>query len=369
MNKRIGILTWHYYENFGSALQAYALQEYLVGAGFKVSIINYRNPKFGPIKEKKDRFRALLHNTVGKTPGRIGARFQYGFINFRIRFLHETYAISSFERLGELVKKYGFSTIIYGSDQIWAPNVFNPIYMGKGLNDNKLTKISYAASIGLRNIPSELGIAYHEYLSDFHRVSVREEEGKQLLDKLGISKVDVVLDPTLLLSSNNYTKIEVKPRSFKNVSFVFCYFLNSGSVYKNQIIEYSLANNCCIIGISADLADYDWMSNAGKIGPAEFLFYVNHSQTVFTDSYHGAVFSLLFHKKLYLFRRFSENDPINQNSRIEQLQNWFSIKTCQVKSDNVDLQLCISDYSEFEKKLDDARLISIRYLRDSLADA
>ena len=74
MRNNIGIITWHYYPNFGSALQAYALQHTIENLGHEVSIINYHNPKFGEINQKRNQLKVLLGNTIGKLPIKCAVR-------------------------------------------------------------------------------------------------------------------------------------------------------------------------------------------------------------------------------------------------------------------------------------------------------
>ena len=94
--------------------------------------------------------------------------------------------------------------VIYGSDQIWAPNCYNPFYFFHFLRGKEIRKISYAASIGLNEIPSNLVPIYKRHLQDFYKVSVREEEGKVLLNKECGIDADVVLDPTLSVDVKVY---------------------------------------------------------------------------------------------------------------------------------------------------------------------
>ena len=98
-----------------------------------------------------------------------------------------------------------FDTIICGSDQIWAPNALNPVYL-IDFAPKKTEKVSYAASIGLNDIPLEIQPVYRHALADFKRVSVREEKSVEILKKYCGTQAEVVLDPTLLLTEKEWER-------------------------------------------------------------------------------------------------------------------------------------------------------------------
>lgn len=114
-------------------------------------------------------------------------RFRYGQ-TFK-HFLSEAISQSRLYTSSDEIKKdaLSYSTIVAGSDQIWAPNVFNPVYMIDFVDGKKVNKVSYAASIGLNEIPEKYVGQYSSLLGDFTSLAVREEEGARLLkDRCGI---------------------------------------------------------------------------------------------------------------------------------------------------------------------------------------
>ena len=362
MANKIGILTWHYYGNFGSGLQAYALQELLLRMGYDVSIINYRNPLFSKNIWSKDALKFLLHYTLGLFNKNIYEKTLQGVKRYQQQYLHQTKCFSNPEQIASIANEY--FCLVYGSDQIWAPNVYAPIYMGAYVPPN-VRKISYAASIGLNNIPDELVEVYKYNLSSFHSIAVREDEGKCLLkNKCGVNAT-VVLDPTLMIDAETYKKML---RPVKNIKgeFIYCYFLNKRHNYREKIEKYAKDNNLQIIGSSAKNDDSEWMNRLINIGPDQFLWLINNARVVFTDSYHGSIFSLLFHKNFWTFIRFEENSPICQNSRIRQLQNNFNIGHRIISTkDNIDDSFSI-DFDYFESQLSRFRINSSAYLRTAL---
>lgn len=360
--KKIGLVTWHYYCNFGSALQAYALQTYLLNQGFDVRFINYRNEKYGRISWNKEVAKSFISNIFMYSNGKTHNRLYYPFLSFRSNYLRETRSIYDRKILPRNAKKY--DVVICGSDQIWAPNVFNEVYFLDFVPENT-RKISYAASIGLDNIPTEYIAKYRELLKKFDYISVREKTGEKLLkEKCGIQAV-TVLDPTLILDIDTWRKIEIPAKEISE-PYIFCYFLNTNNLYQETVVEYAKKSRLKIIGISAKKDDLCWMNTAGNVGPCEFLNLIHRAEVVFTDSYHGTIFSMLYHKEFYLFERFSEADPVNQNSRIYQLDTWFDIKERILKGHKKPTDCRALDYDKFEIDLASARKISEKFLEEAL---
>lgn len=362
MENKIGILTWHYYGNFGSSLQAFALQKTIQDLGYDVNLINYRNPLY----DKRIWWRILLKKTFIYTVCLISKNLRKKYINnvkiFQERYLKQTKRFTEPEILQKEATKY--THIVYGSDQIWAPNVYSPIYMGAYVPEN-VKKVSYAASIGLNDIPNNLIPEYKRYLSSFHTIGIREKEGKALLyNKCGIDST-VVLDPTLLVSIDTYLKMQ-RPVDGIKEKFIFCYFLNKEHKYREKVIEYAQKHNLHIIGVSDKPSDSEWMQRLTNVGADQFLWLINNSEVIFTDSYHGSIFSLLFHKNLWIFIRFAEENQLCQNSRIRQLQDNFNLSHRVVTSEREIDDTHNIDYDYFDKKLATLKEESLSYLKNAL---
>lgn len=363
MKNKVGILTWHYYFNFGSSLQAFALQKLIEGLGYDVRIVNYRNPLLDKRIWWKDMLRVVLCHTLGLFSQRVRDRFSISNAErFQKMYLRQTRRFENPECLPSHIKGYRF--LVYGADQIWAPNVYKPIYMGAYVPGD-VRKISYAASIGLNHIPVNLVDTYKTNLSSFYAIAVREDEGKRLLKSNCEIDAQVVLDPTLMIEAQVYRSMK-RPVKGVNGRFLFCYLLNKTHLYRERVEEYAQKHGLQIIGCSDKESDAGWMYRLENVGADQFLWLIDNSVTVFTDSYHGSIFSMLFHKDLWTFVRFEEDSPICQNSRIRQLQNYFNIghRIISITSDMDETQAI--DYDFFERKLTELRSCSMTYLRKAL---
>lgn len=359
---KIGIITWHYFGNFGSALQAYALQNTIQKLGHEVKIINYRNPKYSG-----NGFKQFLQYCVGRLMFFFhvnSMKYLFPFVRFCREKLNQTKCVRDKKKIKGLLKD--IDILVFGSDQIWAPNVFDSVYMGDfGNQADGIKKISYAASIGLNYIPANKKEEYKRLLLDFDDISVREEVAKCLLeDNFSISS-EVVLDPTLLLNSSEYRKMERKA-FLRERKYIFCYFLNPKHRYQRKIENLIQEKKYDFIGISACVQDCEWMEKLVGIGPCEFLWLIDHAEIVLTDSYHGTIFSLLFHKCFWTFERFALNDPIDQNSRIYQLADMFSITDRIIRQNEMPNAESLYDFDMFERRLEEQRIRSINFLKGAL---
>ena len=362
--KKIGITTWHYYNNYGSRLQAFALYKMVSIIGYKARFVNYRNAKVGLLPP----FKRYVLNVILALPRAVCNFFlnsiDYASLKFERKYLPQTKLVTDEPSLKAIARS--FDTLICGSDQIWAPNVYNPIYMLDFVPDN-INKVSYAASIGLESIPDEIVEDYKKYIRRINYVSVREDKGKEILkNQCGIEST-VVLDPTLLLPKKEWDKLKIS--STIKEKYIFCYFLKKDHHYKDMVKEFAQRNGYTIYGISDNSEDSLWMCTFDfrTIGPQEFIGLIEGAQCVFTDSYHGTIFSMIYHKSFLLFERFSNKDTICQNSRIEQLNNYFGIDKNIVKGDSIrKVELAQIDYVEFEINLEKLRKVSMSFLIQAL---
>ena len=363
-NKKVGILTWHYYSNFGSALQAFALQYSIetLGDNRNITFVNYHNPKFGKVSKIKDTVRLILGNTIGRLPLNIVDRFRYATICFSHKY-HHLGKITTDENLLPMLTK-DYDILVCGSDQIWAPNVFNPVYFA-AFAEKHIRKVSYAASIGLNTIPEDLIPKYKEFLQPFYAIGIREEEGKNLLKKTCNIDSTVVLDPTLLVDVSVYEKMQRKVHGIHK-PFLFCYFLNKEHHYKENVELYAHEHNLQIVGVSDKASDAEWMHRLTGLGADHFLWLINNAETIMTDSYHGSIFSLLFHKNLWIFQRFEESNPTCQNSRIRQLKNNFNLGQRIIMATSPIDDTKAIDYNYFESRLKELRDSSLDFLKKAL---
>lgn len=363
MNRRVGILTWHYHHNFGSMLQAYALQRAIEKLGFSSCVIDYYDSALSEPPTAVTYAKYLIKKAMDICGLKRLLPDYYSFQRFYYSRMKRSRRVTDREGLKRLARDC--DCVVFGSDQIWAPNVFDPVYMGDFMSELPVKRISYAASIGLNDIPAHLRPEYKRLLAGFSRISLREEEGKNLLMACCGLEAEVVVDPTLLLCADEYRKME---RQVQNVCqpYIFCYFLHADHAYRQRVEEYAKKAGLKIYGVSACAEDAGWMERLQAIGPEEFLWLVDHAQKVFTDSYHGTLFSLQFGKDFRTFERFSSDDPICQNSRIRQLAAMYGIGDWILAPEAPISEGQHAEPALIQKKMEAARQQSLEYLRKEL---
>ena len=354
MKRNIGIVTWYHSINYGSQLQAYALSSVFKSLGYKAGMVSFSHHPF--IKKIVDTLFYIIkifHNLFQSSLSLKMDSFTKGHL--KEFYLNINKPVFS-----------NYKAVVCGSDQIWAPIQFNPFYMLSFVPDD-VNKISYAASIGLEDIPDNLVNDYKKYIGRINHVSVREDKGKELLEKKCGIKSAVVLDPTLLVKKEEWDFIK-KELDIKG-NYIFCYFLKKDHQYSSLVKDFAKQKGFSIIGVSDNTDDSSWMQllSHQQVGPCEFIGLIEGAKAVITDSYHGTIFSMLYHKPFILFERFNKEDEICQNSRIEQLKKYFGIDD-KIVNPNLINQLDITpiDYSKFESSLSILRDKSMRFLKNAL---
>lgn len=339
---KIAILTFTACDNYGQRLQNYALQELLKENGNDVRTILQSEYSI-TLKRLVKQFIKLV---IGKEKkfNKIKRNIKFYFFDKKyIRYsnMHNTFY--------ELKNATEYDRFISGSDQVWAPVEGRlKMYMQYGIPKEK--KYSYAASIASYEIPNELKKKYKEYLESFSLISVRENQSKVLLDNiLDKNEVRVDLDPTLLLNKSEWQKIEKKPKWFEKNKYILVY--NLGSVTPQKIEDYAYNHNYKIISIM------DENSKAYLSDPGEFIYLIHNAEIIYTDSYHGTVFSIIFEKKfVHSVRNIRKN---NMNSRFDTLFGILGIDVNNIS--NID-NICIN-YNDINIKLETERKKSLKTIR------
>jgi SepF-like predicted cell division protein (DUF552 family) len=193
----------------------------------------------------------------------------------------------------------------------------NDIYFCKTIS--KKRRIAYAPSFGVESIPDRVKDKYKELLGEINFLSVRESSGARIIKELIDRDSPVVVDPTLLLSEDDWSQLignELNDYSlYKERKYVVCYFLGEHKKDIKKINDYYMQKNIVVLNISQHYNKK--YSNVIDIYPGieEFLYLIKNSLAVFTDSYHGTMFSVVYNRDFYSFKR--NDTTVNLNTRIE----------------------------------------------------
>jgi hypothetical protein len=330
--------------NYGNIMQRYALQTYLRGAGLDFIHLAIYTRYLQSVRD------SYLQNSLRE--------FTDKYIKMNIF---------------DAVKSVGYRNYIVGSDQVWRNHGTDDVerdympYWLEFLGRTKSNRISYAASFGVGSLSDariDFGLAdrIRPLMSKFSAISLREESGRRLVDEIAGDKIKtkVTLDPTLLLSAEDYSTLidGLDPRR-GNTLRVFSYILDPDDI-KIEIIKKiskEYGSNYTIIGADP----------RKKLEPVEeWLRGFRDASFIVTDSFHGAVFAIINNKDFIVFSNIERG-----LDRMANLLKQLGIEDDRLVVDaanlNFDhLKLKPIKWSRVNKKLHKLRLQSSEWLLSSI---
>lgn len=300
---KIGILTFHCAHNYGAVLQCYALQETLKQMGHDVEVIDYR-PEYllAPYR------RFDVHRFISRNPLKMAKKCVTEIVlaNKRIirydsfnRFITKELRLSEKTEGKSIPQKY--DVYVMGSDQIWNPKItngFDPVYFGDfGFPKDNKKYVAYAASMGATSLEDDAKAFYMKALKSFDSVSVREIQLAALLQPLTDKKVEIVLDPTLLVDRNLWSGITKTPRIKEKYVLVYQVRYDSNTLR----IAYDIAKEigAVVVEITAFFNPRLKKNRLQCASPEEFIGWIRNASCVVTTSFHGTAFSVIFNKPFY----------------------------------------------------------------------
>lgn len=311
---RIGMMTFLRNDNYGSILQAWALQQTLRDLGFDATHIDYA-------PSKKEKLRNLLCS--GNSPKLIWegmrkksatGKMRGGFDEFRAVNLRTTAPCRDQAALKNAAEE--FDVLLCGSDQIWSPVWLNPAYF---LDFSDQPKVAYAPSLGVKQLP---GAAKQRKIArlvkPFAAVSVREEEGAALLRQMAGVEAAVMPDPVLLLPKEKW--LSLMGGKQPGQPYILCYFIGDAPAYWDAVRQAAERTGHAVRVIPrTEGARHAGYPLEEDVPPERWLSLIGSAAQVVTDSFHGAAFSALLNRPCTIVRRYREDDPESKNSRIDQL--------------------------------------------------
>lgn len=358
---KVGILTYHSALNYGAILQAYALQETLKTKKVEVEIIDFKpvNPE-NSHKITLKNLRGFISRTLQfhiLKPRREAFR---EFINKNISMSKVTF----FDK--ELLYKnvHEYDVIITGSDQVWNPNYTKgllEVYF-LSFNNSNVKKVSYAASIGNAKYSEEDKKNITTWLGTFSKISVRENKAFNELKSLVRRDISVNIDPTLLLSSDEWLKAvnnELNP--IPSEEYILVYGLEKNNEFVKIANNLSRITNLKIVHFGKRKMYNNELIRLYKHGPSTFIQAFSNAKYVITNSFHGTVFSIIF-KKQFINIPHSDN-----NSRMDELLNYLNLKD-QVMNNIEDVKKIFNEinYIEVDSLLKERIKESNDYINEAL---
>ena len=361
---KIGISTIIDFDNYGNRLQNYASQQVIKTLGLEEETL----PKVVShgIKQKISGlvFPPLVF-FYDKSPKKDIAKLnqklrEKKFRDFTSRYINASkHYITSYEGLKELAINCDF--VVTGSDQVWNYNFRPNLDIDFLQFAPKEKRISYAASFGVSEIPEKYREKYTEYLSDMNYLSVREQAGQKIIKELTGQDCELLIDPTMMLTKDEWLQIALKPKCTPQKKYLLTYVLgNQTEELTNFVNKLAEEKGLEVLNL---LNPYD--KDIHCVDPGEFVYLINHAEVMITDSFHGAVFSILMETPFVIFERQDSN--ISMNSRIDTLVTTFKMESRlsrHIKSVEDVYQI---DFSHIDEILKVEREKAIRYLKKSFS--
>lgn len=372
---KIGIITmYHNSVNYGGNLQAYALVkviEKIKSADDCVEQISYvygQEKKKSFIQKIKDYARKILivaaNQMIPVRRKRSKSRKirKKAMERFRMKIPHSE-KIYNPQNINQSVAEYDI--FITGSDQVWNPIMYENAFRLDFVPKEK-TKISYAASISQNALTQDQRDVFKNTLEDYHAVSVREKNTVDLIADVSPVEVEWVLDPTMLLSADEWDVICDNP--VEQNGYVFCYFLSNNEVFEKRAKEFARVKNLKLVSIAylssnRKFADMEYCD----VSPAEFIAFIKSAEYVLTDSFHASVFSLIYKKQFFVFERVKYKEML---TRLTSLLSMFDAedRICfDVESNETWWeQKTFLNYEKTFPKYETMRDTSMNFLKDAL---
>lgn len=365
-------LTW-FSGNYGSTMQAFALQKTVMELGYGNRIINYvpnKREKLAFFCKSSARFVTLKAKIENK---KIESKFlNRDEIDLKNRKFEEFYENSFFltemipvqNQMKSLNNKYRI--FLCGSDQIWNPNYFKKCnFLDFVSESNK--KIAYAPSIGMTQLTENEKKKMKSYLDRFDKISVREESSKRLIESVVDKPVQVVCDPVFLLSREKWIeKMQLKEPEEK---YILCYFLGDNPEYQKMTEKLQESLKIKVKIIPTNTFGYALGFETQKtVGPKDWLSLLYGAEFVLTDSFHATAFSIIFNKSFYVLKRFSDTSPKSQNSRIYHLLNMTGLED-RIWQNTTNVSYIENDiWKTVDEKMRTERETSTLWLKNALED-
>ena len=387
--KKTAIVSCYFQPNYGSMLQAYATQMALDKLGYENETIDISGFNSEIRKAKIKYFvkasltSSILLTKIGRAKDSVVRRFSKSDYSEKVKvrdakfraFSEKFFRLSPIykskkELSNECEKKY--LSVLVGSDQLWLPGNIAADYYTLNFVPETVNSIAYATSFGQSSLPKDSAKLASIFLRKIKHIGVREESGQKLIKELTGRNVPIVCDPTLLFSGEDWMIIQ-QEEPIVNEPYIFCYFLGNNRVHRKfverlkietgyrvvilpHIDEYVKADEQC-----SDIQMYD-------VDPADFLNLIRNATYVCTDSFHCSVFSILYKRKFFTFRRFASGNKQSTNSRLDTLFRLSGIQG-RLLCGHENIYNVINseiDYEDVFSRLDVLREESYRYLKSAL---
>ena len=367
--KRIGIMTWYTYQNYGTALQAAALTHVISKLGYDANVVAY-DPEMNGSHNNLSLFSRIKNRLSGTYPIIDDVRTST-FNKFVYENIPTTKKVATEEDFNQIDEEH--SAFVCGSDQIWSPRCFDSHYYLDFVADSN-KKIAYAPSFGCDYISDcETREKIAKLITAYSFIAMREDSGSCIVKNLTGKSANVVLDPTLLLKPDQW---EAFRRPYALSAEPYCLFYFLGADANNINTAYKIAHNhdLRVYQLPVFMRQLKLSDTLGlDVGPSEFITLIKNASLICTDSFHCMAFATLFKRPFVGFERFDPKSSDSQNTRVYSFLKSVDLMDALIP------RTALETWSDFPKgpaidsiaqqRIDVMRAASIDYLQKSLSKA
>lgn len=380
--KKIGLVCVNN-NNYGSILQSFALQYVLQKLGNDVTVIRYEEKtlmqKLHRLRSKEwtiNKWNYIRNNyiiPIWNKSLKNGLKLRnVRFNKFKYEHFNYSSIYTNLKDVSDFAKN--MDLMVLGSDQVWHPSNLEMNYFTLNFVPINIKKISYAPSFGVSNLTALQAQKTAAFLKRFDAISVRESSGKKIIKDLIDKDVEVVCDPTLLLSAKEWNSIFNISKPLINHKYLLCYFIgdNPWQRQKAEAISKKLGLKIVVLPhidkyihsdeLYADIKYYN-------AGPIEFINLIKYASLVLTDSFHATIFSIINHTPFLTFNRFKICNKTSTNSRIFSILEILNLEDRHIKSETTNINITdniLLDFSNTDKILEKFKNSSLKYLKESI---
>lgn len=329
---KIGIITLYGNKNFGNRLQNYAVQRYFESLGYQTETFGYRE-YFSAARTIRHYIAKLVHffsksTKYGKEKldvKQINHAREVTVAEFTSEYIHGGPYIKGYRFPKNIKSNYNY--FVTGSDQVWhcwgGSNRELDFFFLRFANQSQ--RLTIAPSFGFEEFPARHLSTFKKGLKGFKNLSVREERGAELIKELTGKEATVLLDPTMLIDTEEWWKILKKPVQYTDKDYILVYMLSGfKEEFRNIVCNYAEKTGNQVIDLMDIHSDYYVHTR-----PDEFLYWVCHARLVVTDSFHACVFSILFNRPFIVAER---KDKEEMSGRIDTLLDRFGMGVCRYET-------------------------------------
>lgn len=373
---KIGIVTFNSAYNYGCVLQAWSLQRFLEKEGHEAEIINFRLPAIDNayrLFRRKKRFSNRLlnrgYNGLRKVKFCLTQRDKITkakkFESFIDHVMNTTTPYTSMAMLEEENVAANYDVLVTGSDQVWNSTItkgVQPAYF-LAFDHTGKKKLSYASSIGKTELTNAEKDFMAYFLQDYQSISVREQSAKELLQPLVKQPVTVVLDPTLLLTRDDFDQIK-KPSKYKK-PYIFVHVIGKDARLEKIVQQVSEQTGLPVVHNRGMKKYSNELGRFSDAGPEEFIGLIEGAALVITNSFHATVFSIVYERNFITIPHKLYPERMENLLMEAGLENHLIDDVEKLPERVEELQ---PDYAEVKARLNQRQEECREYLRRKLAE-